>query len=259
MEPPTALGGAYRVTVSRSATPRQFKYLDILINMFVVVLLISNLVAQKIVQVGPFQVSAVLVLFPIAYIFGDIFTEVYGYGASRRAIWTGFAASALMALMGLFAVALPAAPGWGGQQAFETVFGFVPRLVIASLIAYWGGEFANAYVLARMKVLTKGRYLWMRTIGSTVVGQFVDTALVITFAFAGSISPQLIGTMILSGYVVKVVYEAAATPFTYLIVNFLKRREGIDVYDVETNFNPFHAPLTGEPVVGRAAANSSAD
>ncbi|MEX2263708.1 MAG: queuosine precursor transporter [Bryobacteraceae bacterium] len=218
---------------------RKFRYFDLLLHAFVVVLLVSNLVAPKIVAIGPFRVSGAQLLFPIAYIFGDIFTEVYGYGASRRAIWVGFFSSSLLAIMGLICVALPPAPGWDGQEAFAQVFGFVPRLVAASLVAYWAGEFANSFVMAKMKMVTGGKRLWMRTIGSTMVGQGVDTAVVMILAFGGSLSMELIGTLIASGYLAKVAYEAAATPLTYLIVNFLKRKEGIDVYDYNTDFNPF--------------------
>jgi uncharacterized integral membrane protein (TIGR00697 family) len=179
------------------------------------------------------------VLFPLAYIFGDIFTEVYGYGTSRRAIWYGFFASALLAVMGIIAVALPPAPGWPNQAAFATVFNFVPRLVGASLVAYWCGEFANSYVLAKMKILTRGRLLWTRAIGSTMVGQGVDTAVVTVLAFGGKVKPATLANLIISVYLFKVAYEAAMTPATYAVVNFLKRREGVDSFDYTTDFNPF--------------------
>ena len=218
----------------------RFRYYDLLVHVFVVVLLISNLVGQKITAVGPFRVSGAQLLFPITYIFGDVFTEVYGYGASRRAIWIGFFASALLAVMGLVAVWLPPAPGWDNQAAFATVFNFVPRLIAASLIAFWCGEFANSFVMAKMKLLTKGRYLWTRTVGSTVVGQAVDTSVVMVLAFGGSLTSGLIANLIVSGYLGKVLYEVAATPLTYWIVNFLKRREGVDTFDANTDFNPFH-------------------
>jgi len=218
---------------------RNFRYYDLLVHIFVVVLLISNLVGAKISLLFGFKVSGAQLLFPITYIFGDIFTEVYGYSGSRRAIWIGFGASALMAIMGLFVVWVRPAPDWHDQAAFETVFYRVPRLILASLIAFWAGEFTNSYVLAKMKLITGGRYLWMRTIGSTVAGQAVDTALVIVLGFAGIASWKTIGQLILGGYVLKVAYEAAATPLTYLIVNSLKRAEGVDVYDADTNFNPF--------------------
>lgn len=223
--------------------PHRFKYLDYLINIFVVALMVSNLVGSKICAIGPFRVSGAQLLFPVTYIFGDIFTEVYGYGASRRAIWTGFTASALLSVMGLIAVALPAAPDWPNQQAFETVFGFVPRMVVASLIAYWCGEFSNAFVMAKLKVATKGRMLWVRTIGSTAVGQFADTIVVMVLAFWGSVEPATIGQLILHGYIFKVIYEALATPLTYWVVNSLKKAEGVDTYDADTNFNPFHSAL----------------
>jgi hypothetical protein len=231
----------------RAPVHRHYRYYDLLVHGFVIVLLISNLVAQKICAFGPFRLSGAQLLFPVTYIFGDVFTEVYGYAASRRAIWIGFFASALLSLMGLVAVALPPAPDWSDQEAFRKVFGFVPRLVAASLVAYWAGEFANAFVLAKMKVLTRGRHLWSRTIGSTVAGQSVDTALVMILAFGGSLTPELIGNLIVSSYLGKVAYEAAATPLTYLVVNALKRREGIDVFDDQTVFNPFsHGALAAE-------------
>ncbi|MCW5979833.1 MAG: queuosine precursor transporter [Bryobacteraceae bacterium] len=232
----------------------RFRYLDYLIQVFVVVLLVSNLVGPKIVAIGPFRISGAQLLFPITYIFGDIFTEVYGYGASRRAIWTGFFASALLSIMGLITVALPPAPDWPNQEAFAIVFQFVPRMVVASLLAYWAGEFANAFVMAKVKLRTKGRFLWVRTIGSTAVGQAVDTTIVMIVAFAGSLSPSLIGKLIVSGYLGKVLYEAAATPLTYAIVNFLKRKEGVDVFDYATDFNPFAGSPAAE--VRRSAGSA---
>jgi uncharacterized integral membrane protein (TIGR00697 family) len=226
---------------------RRFRYLDLLTIGFVVVLLVSNLVGQKICQIGPLKVSGAQLLFPIAYICGDVFTEVYGYAASRRAIWIGFFAMALLSVMGAIAVALPAAPGWPNQQAFATVFGLVPRFAIASLIAYWAGEFTNSFTLAKMKILTRGRWLWTRTIGSTITGQAVDTAVVIAIAFAGYTSARTMGIMILSSYLTKVVYETLATPLTYLVVAQLKRAESVDAYDTTTNFNPFAvAQLTAQ-------------
>lgn len=218
---------------------RVYKYFDLLASIFIVVLLISNLVGQKICAFGPFRVSGAQLLFPITYIFGDVFTEVYGYGGSRRVIWIGFFASGLMALMGMLTVALPAAPEWHNQEAFATVFGIVPRMVIASLIAYWCGEFANSFTLAKMKIWTKGRYLWTRTVGSTVVGQAVDTIVLMIVAFGGERNASLIVRLILSAYLFKVVYEVLATPLTYWIVGFLKRSEGVDKYDYGTRFTPF--------------------
>jgi uncharacterized integral membrane protein (TIGR00697 family) len=225
---------------------RSFRHYDILVHVFVVVLLISNLVGSKICAIGPFRISGAELLFPITYIFGDIFTEVYGYSGSRRAIWIGFFASALMALMGLITVHMPPAPDWPNQHAFEVVFNFVPRLVVASLVAFWCGEFANSYTMARMKLLTHGRWLWTRTVGSTVVGQAVDTAIIMFLAFGGTQDTKMILKLIGSSYLGKVLYEVVATPLTYLVVGWLKRAEGSDVFDSHTNFNPFAREKPGE-------------
>ncbi|MGB6194535.1 MAG: queuosine precursor transporter [Terracidiphilus sp.] len=219
--------------------PRRFRYLDLLTIFFVVVLLISNLIGPKICQFGPLRPSAAEFLFPFTYICGDVFTEVYGYGASRRAIWLGFFAMGLLAAMGQLAVVLPPAPEWHGQEAFATVFGLVPRFAVASLVAYWAGEFTNSYTLAKLKLLTGGRWLWTRTVGSTVTGQAVDTAVVVLIAFWGSQPPWMLLRMVLSSYVIKVAVEVVATPVTYLVVAKLKRAEGVDAFDRNTNFNPF--------------------
>ena len=231
---------------ARDARLSSFRFYDLLVHVFVVILLISNLVGQKICVI-PFihifgempRVSGAQLLFPITYIFGDIFTEVYGYGASRRAIWIAFFANILMTLVALFVVSFPAAPEWQNQKAFEAVFYVVPRFVVASLIAFWAGEFTNSYTLAKMKLWTNGRWLWTRTIGSTVAGQLVDTTTVILIAFIGTVSWSTMLNLIISGYLFKVIYETVATPVTYWVVNTLKRAEGIDVYDRGTNFNPF--------------------
>jgi uncharacterized integral membrane protein (TIGR00697 family) len=227
----------------------RYKYLDALTTAFVVILLVSNLVAQKICVIGPlplgkwalgpFDVSGAVLLFPITYIFGDVFTEVYGFAASRRAIWLGFFGTALLYLIGSIVIALPAAPGWQNQQAFTTVFGFIPRILIASLIAFWAGEFANSYTMARLKLLTNGRALWTRTIGSTVVGQAVDTVLVITLTFGGIYPVRTLVNIVITGYGLKVGYEVLATPITYLVVNWLKRAEHSDPFDRHESFNPF--------------------
>jgi uncharacterized integral membrane protein (TIGR00697 family) len=225
-----------------------FRYYDLLVHVFVVILLISNLVGQKICAIPLFafhgkeiiaNVSGAQLLFPITYIFGDIFTEVYGYGAARRAIWLGFFASAILMLMGLFVVWVPPAPDWPNQKAFEAVFYIVPRFIAASLIAFWLGEFTNSYTMAKMKLWTDGKWLWTRAVGSTITGQFVDTTIVILIAFGGRTAWSTMLNLIVSGYFAKVIYEFLAIPITYLIVNSLKRAEGIDVYDRNTNFNPF--------------------
>jgi len=219
----------------------QFKWYEWLVHAFVVVLLISNLVGQKPTAIGPFIFSGAQLLFPITYIFGDVFTEVYGYGASRRAIWVGFFASLLMGFFGLFMVWIPPAPGWPAenQRAFEIVFSTAARGILASLAAFWVGEFVNSYVLAKMKVWTGGRMLWSRTIGSTVAGQAVDSLIVSFGLFAFTLPVKTILIMAGSGYLAKVVYEACMTPLTYLVVNGLKKVEGVDVYDEGTDFSPF--------------------
>jgi hypothetical protein len=228
---------------------RNFKYLDALTTAFVVILLVSNLVAQKVCligpfgvgswSIGPFAVSGAVLLFPVTYIFGDVFTEVYGFAASRRAIWLGFFGTSLLYLMGAAVIALPSAPGWRNQQAFATVFGFIPRILAASLIAFWAGEFANSYTMAKLKLFTDGRKLWTRTIGSTVVGQAVDTILVITLTFGGIYPIRTLVNIILTGYALKVGYEVLATPFTYLVIKWLKRSERADAFDRHASFNPF--------------------
>lgn len=236
---------------------RHFRYYDLYVHVFVVILLVSNIVAPKLVELGPFALgfitlgpfllSGAQILFPLTYIFGDIFTEVYGYAASRRAIWIGFFASVLLAVVATLIVLMPPAASWKGQEAYEYVLGFLPRIVVASLLAYLAGEFANAIVLSRMKVLTNGKHLWMRTIGSTVVGQAVDTVLVIAIAFGGTQPLPVLLNLMVSGYLAKVLFETLATPFTYLVVNFCKRTEGIDVYDIHADYNPFHTMPPPDP------------
>ena len=218
---------------------RRFRYLDALTTTFVVILLVSNLVAQKVVRIGPVSTSGAMLLFPITYIFGDIFTEIYGYAASRRAIWLGFFGTALLYAVSAIVIALPSDPQFHNQQAFITVFGILPRILIASLIAFWAGEFANSYTMAKLKLITKGRWLWTRTVGSTVVGQAVDTTLVIVITFAGAFTPGKLFQIIWQGYLLKVAYEVLATPLTYLVVNWLKRAEHVDTFDTHTKFNPF--------------------
>jgi len=229
---------------------RQFRFLDALTTAFVVILLVSNLIAQKLIRIGPiplgahlhipaFSTSGAIVLFPITYIFGDVFTEIYGYAASRRAIWLGFFGTALMYGVSALVIALPSDPEFRHQAAFVTVFGILPRILVASLIAFWAGEFANSFTLAKLKLLTKGRMLWTRTIGSTVVGQAVDTTLVIVLTFAGTFTPHKLFEIIWQGWILKVLYETAATPVTYLVVNALKKAEHVDTFDTHTNFNPF--------------------
>jgi uncharacterized integral membrane protein (TIGR00697 family) len=221
-----------------------YRYFDLIMALFVAVLLISNIASSKILQLGPFTFDGGTLLFPISYIFGDILTEVYGYRRSRRVIWVGFGSAALMA--GVLAVvgALPPAEGWEYQEAYEAILGTTPRIVLASLIAYFAGEFSNSYVLAKMKILTQGRWLWTRTIGSTLVGEGVDTLLFVTIAFAGILPWRLFWSIVISNYVFKVGLEAAMTPITYRVTGFLKRTENVDVYDTDTDFNPFKVGMT---------------
>lgn len=227
--------------VARDQRLSSFRHYELLVHVYVVVLLVSNLVGQKLTSVGPFLVSGAQLLFPITYIFSDIFTEVYGYAGSRRAIWLAFLANALMGAMGLLMVWLPAAPSWpaSSQAAFEVVFGAVPRMILASLAAFWAGEFTNSYVMARMKVWTGGRWLWTRTVASTVAGQAIDSLIVTAVFFWGTVPLADILRAAASGYLFKVAYEALATPVTYRIVHGLKRAEGVDVYDDGTDFSPF--------------------
>jgi len=219
---------------------RTYRHFDTLLAIFLVVLLISNLVGQKLCKIGPFVISGAQLLFPITYIFGDVFTEVYGYSASRRAIWLGFLANGLLALMGLITVWLPPAPGWPNQEAFRTVFYQIPRLIVASLVAYWCGEFTNSYTLAKMKLWTSGKMLWTRTVGSTVTGQLVDTTVLVIIGFGATAPWTTLFTLAWSAYFGKVIYEVVATPATYAVVGFLKRSEGLDAFDYKSDFNPFH-------------------
>jgi hypothetical protein len=206
---------------------------------FVAVLLISNIASSKILDLGPFTFDGGTLLFPISYLFGDILTEVYGYRKSRRVIWVGFGSAALMAGVLALVGALPPAQGWDHQPAYQAILGATPRIVAGSLIAYFCGEFSNSFTLAKMKVLTQGRWLWTRTIGSTLVGEGVDTLLFVTIAFAGTLPWDLFWSVVVSNYVFKVGLETLMTPATYRIVAFLKRAEQEDVYDVDTDFNPF--------------------
>lgn len=228
-------------SASLFASDKRYRYLDTLTTLFVVVLVISNTIAAKFFAIGPMRISCAQMLFPLTYIFADIFTEVYGYSASRRAIWQGFFASFLLVVITWIAVTIPGAPEYTDQVAFETVFKPVGRIVAASLLAYWCGEFANSYTLAQLKLLTNGKYLWTRTIGSTVVGQAVDTTVVMFAAFYGTRPLGVILKLIVSGYLIKVVYETLMTPVTYGVVNYLKRTEGVDYFDRGTDFNPFAA------------------
>lgn len=218
----------------------QHKYLLYVGILFVATLMISNTVAVKLVQLGPFVFAGAIFIFPLTYIFGDILTEVYGYRASRKIIWSGLAALVLMSVCYLMVQYLPAASFWQGQSAYENILGFVPRIAAASILAFFVGEFCNSYVLSRMKVWMDGRALWMRTIGSTIVGEGVDTVVFVLVAFGGVLPLAALWTIIWSGYLFKVGYEVVATPVTYVVVRWLKRAEGVDVYDRGIDYNPFN-------------------
>ncbi|MBI5058745.1 queuosine precursor transporter [candidate division KSB1 bacterium] len=222
-----------------SQVPQGLRYYDIVAGLFVAVLLVSNISATKLVELWGFPFDAGTILFPLSYIFGDILTEVYGYGRARRVIWLGFLANALAAITFGIVAKLPPAGIWDGQAAFEAILGVVPRIVAASFIAYLCGEFINSYVLARLKIATRGRWLWTRTISSTLAGEAVDTLLFVVIAFGGTIPAADLWLMIAFNYMFKCGTEILFTPVTYVVVGFLKRYERVDVFDIGTSFNPF--------------------
>jgi uncharacterized integral membrane protein (TIGR00697 family) len=205
---------------------------------FITCLITANIIAVKLISIGGLILPAAIIIFPLSYIFGDILTEVYGFRAARKVIWLGFLCNLIVVLAIWIGGLLPAAPFWEGKQAaYDTILGYVPRVLLASFVAYLIGEFANSFVLAKMKIKTKGRWLWTRTIGSTIVGQGLDSAIFITIAFAGT--PEFVAISIVHLWLVKTGYETVATPFTYAVVNYLKKKESIDTYDYDTRFNPF--------------------
>jgi uncharacterized integral membrane protein (TIGR00697 family) len=244
-------GGEIRQVEGDALAEARFRYFDFVMAAFVAILLLSNVLgAGKRAEVdlpliGLWPFGAGILFFPLSYVLGDILTEVYGYARARRCIWAGFIATLFMALMSWVVVALPPASDWPGQEAYESVFGQVPRIVFASMIAFWVGEFANSYVLARLKLVTEGRHLWTRTIGSTIVGQGIDSLLFYPLAFYGAPGwpVEAMLWVMLSQFALKVGWEVLLTPVTYAVVGFLKRREGIDVYDTATDFTPFRTQV----------------
>ncbi len=224
---------------------KRLHYYDYCMAAFAVILICSNLIGASKVAVldlplfGAVTFGAGILFFPLSYVLGDVLTEVYGYARARRVVWVGFVAAVFAAGMAAFVVAVPPAPDWGGQGALASVLGQVPRIFAASILAFWAGEFANAFVMARMKVWTEGRHLWTRTIGSTVVGQAADSLIFYPLAFLGVWDTGLVLTVMVTNYLVKVGWEALLTPLTYQIVGFMKRAEGLDVYDLDTDFTPF--------------------
>ncbi|MBX9662588.1 queuosine precursor transporter [Novosphingobium sp.] len=242
---------------------RHFRYFDYMMAAFVAILLLSNLIgAAKQAQIdvpvfGTVQFGAGVLFFPVSYILGDVLTEVYGYANARRCIWVGFFALLFMVFMALVVVAIPPTPQWAlasdtytvlgqkvtapNQAAYQSVFGQTPRIVFASVVAFWAGEFVNSFVLSRMKVVTAGKHLWTRTVGSTVFGQGVDSALFYPLAFLGAAgwTTQAVVTLAITQWVIKTSWEVMLTPVTYVVVGFLKRQEGVDVYDTDIDFSPF--------------------
>jgi uncharacterized integral membrane protein (TIGR00697 family) len=219
---------------------KEYRFFALITGLFVAVYLISNVASSaKWINLGPFVFDSGTILFPISYIFGDILTEVYGYRKSRQVIWIGFIAIALMSVVLAVVGVLPAAPGWENQDAYNRIFSTTPRVVLASMVAYFAGEFSNSYILAKMKLLTKGRWLFSRTIGSTIIGEGVDTLIFPFIGFLGILPLSTIIAGVISQYIFKVAFEVIATPLTYVIVRYLKKSENTDVYDYKTNFNPF--------------------
>ena len=226
---------------------RNYKYFDLIMAAFVAVLLCSDIIGvQKVSSInlpffGEYIYGAGVLFFPISYLFGDILTEVYGYKRSRRVIWAGFGALVFASIMSFIITSLPDARTMSTEQrsAVNLIFGQTWRIVLASLLAFWAGEFANSFVLAKMKVLTSGKWLWSRTIGSTIAGEAVDSVIFYPLAFIGTWSNEQVISVMIGNYLIKVLWETLATPFTYIIVNFLKRAEHEDYFDRDTNFNPF--------------------
>lgn len=218
---------------------KNYKYFTTISVFFVAVLLISNIASTKIVDFGWFTFDGGTLLFPISYIFGDILTEVYGYKRSRQVIWLGFLSAFLMSAVLIIVGALPAAPDWANQDAYEKILGLTPRIVLASLVAFLAGGFSNSFILAKLKIITKGKMLWVRTIGSTIVGELLDSILFIIIAFTGILPTSLLVTLIISNYIFKTGVEVIFTPLTYRVIKYLKKHEDEDYYDTNTNFNPF--------------------
>ena len=229
--------------MTRDPGPRRvYRYYDLVMAAFVTVLICANVIgAAKRCQIAGFTFSAGVLFFPISYIFGDVLTEVYGYSRARKVVWAGFGALAFASFMSWAILQFPPAPDWPHQPAYETVFGGTPRIVLASLVAYFSGEFCNSYVLAKMKLKTGGRLLWTRTIGSTIVGEAVDSLIFYPLAFLGAPgwSTDQMLAVLMGNYLLKVAWEVVMTPFTYRVVNFLKRAESEDYFDRDTNFTPF--------------------
>ena len=222
---------------------KSYKYLNSISVFFVAVLLISNVASSKILDLHYFVFDGGTLLFPLSYIFGDILTEVYGYKRSRQVIWLGFFSALMMSVVFIIVGKLPAAADWHNQAAYDQILGLTPRIVLASLAAYFCGEFLNSFVLAKVKILTAGRWLWIRTIGSTVVGELADSLIFVLIAFVGILPDSLLLILIVSNYLFKTAVEILFTPLTYRVIGFLKKNEQEDFYDYDTDFNPFSQSL----------------
>jgi len=214
------------------------RYFLVVVSLFITCLITANIIAVKLITVFGLVLPAAVIVFPISYILGDVLTEVYGYRQARSVIWLGFACNLILVIAVWLGGILPAASFWDGQAAYARILGYTPRILAASFLAYLVGEFSNSFVLAKLKIATNGRHLWTRTIGSTLVGQGLDSMVFITLAFVGTIPFSGLLSAIITQWLVKTAYEAAVTPFTYKAVNFLKSWEGLDVYDYDTRFNP---------------------
>ena len=230
--------------MNKAEAPKE-RWLPAIAAVFVTSLVVSNIIAVKLFSVGPLFLPAAIIVFPISYIFGDVLTEVYGYARARQVIWIGFACNLFAVLIIVLSIYLPPASIWkvlgspsSAQEAYTAILGFAPRLLAASFVAYLAGEFLNSFVMAKMKIATRGRYLWSRTIGSTLVGQLADSGIFISLSFIGTIPTDALVKLIVSQWLVKSGYEAVATPFTYVVVNFLKRSENRDHFDYGTDFSP---------------------
>ncbi len=235
---------AVKAVSAQSAQGRHFRYYDFVMAAFVAILLLSNIIgAAKLATLWGYTFGAGILFFPVSYVLGDVLTEVYGYARARRCVWAGFAALIFMAFMSFVVVKLPPAEGWPNQSAYEAVFGSTWRIVLASITAFWAGEFVNSFVLAKMKIMTRGAHLWSRTIGSTIFGQAVDSLLFYPIAFLGIWSSEQVLTVMATNWLLKVLWEALLTPVTYAVVGALKRREGVDMFDEDTDFTPFRAAV----------------
>ena len=227
-----------RIDKKQLSAERVSPWFVMIVALFITCLITANIIAVKLISLYGFILPAAILIFPLSYIIGDVLTEVYGYRQARRVIWLGFVCNFITVVAIWIGQMLPSASFWDGQASYERILGYAPRLLFASFLAYLVGEFSNAFVLAKLKIATKGRWLWLRTIGSTIIGQGLDSALFITLAFVGTIPLNALFAAVVIQWLAKSAFEAVVTPLTYVVVTFLKRKEGLDVYDHDTKFNP---------------------